>query len=216
MTRAGQMTDAHELPHSRRVFWDRFFWQAAETPSGMDAAEAILTATDLHVIAGDDLYAELVSWAADPMAKIDARAIYDTLFPRHCFCRKHSTMDYNELAFSGRNVYRRLYYVDECIEQHTECLFRRTPDIDLLRCRECGDVWLRGMDQDWLRRHYLLLEPGDIESIQTNGHWPAGLDHLEDTWIAAATGIRRDDPRLPDWQRDANTPEALRVFGRQC
>ena len=141
------------------------------------------------------------------------RAIYDTLFPRRCSCRKRSAMDCDDLDFSGRNVYRRIYYVDECIEQHTECLFHRTPDIDLLRCRSCGDIWLRGMDQDWLRRHYLLLEPGDLEAIQAEGRWPDGLDRAEDTWIAAVTGMRRDDPRLSDWQRDNNTPEALRKFG---
>jgi hypothetical protein len=203
------MTDAQP----RRAFWDRFFWQAAEAPEGMDAANTILVAADLHAIAGDDPYAELVTWAADPDERIDMRAIYDTLFPRRCSCRKRSAMECDDLDFSGRNVYRRLYYVDECIEQHTECLFHRTPDIDLLRCRSCGDIWLRGMDQNWLRRHSLLLEPGDLDAIQAEGQWPDGLDRAEDTWIAAVTGLRRDDPRLPDWQRDNNTPEALRKFG---
>jgi hypothetical protein len=205
------MTDAQP----RRAFWDRFFWQAAEAPGGMDAANTILVATDLHAIAGDDLYAALVTWAADPDERVDMRAIYDTLFPRRCSCRKRSAMECDDLDFSGRNVYRRLYYVDECIEQHTECVFHRTPDIDLLRCRSCGDIWLRGMDQDWLRRHYLLLEPGDLETIQAEGRWPDGLDRAEDTWIAAVDGLRRDDPRLPAWQQASNTAEAMCSFGRQ-
>jgi hypothetical protein len=204
--------DVEPIPLHRRAYWDRFFWQAAEAPSGTET-ETILAATDLHAIAGDDLYAALVTWAADLHTTLDMRAIHDALFPRSCFCRQHSPMDCDYPDFSGRNVYRRLYYIDECIEQHTECLFHRTPDIDLLRCRSCGDIWLRGMDQDWLRRHYLLLEPGDLEAIQAEGRWPDGLDRAEDTWIAAVTGMRRDDPGLPDWQRDNNTPEALRMFG---
>lgn len=210
------MNDTQKIEHPRRAFWDRFFWQAAEAPHGMEIAKTILSATDLHALAGDDLYATLVTWAADPDERIDFRAVYDTLFARRCSCRRKSMMDYDHLDFSGRNVVRRLYYVDECIEQHTECLFHRTPDIDLLRCRKCGDAWMRGMDQDWLRRHYLLLEPGDLEAIRTTGRWPDGLDSAEDAWIAAVTGMRRDDPRLPDWQKEANTPDALRMFGRRA
>jgi hypothetical protein len=209
------MTGKQEPPPVRRAFWDRFFWQAAEAPSGMEADKTILAATDLHAIAGDNLYARLIAWAADPDSRIDMRATYDALFPRVCSCRRRSAMDYDHVDFSGHNVYRCLYYIDECLERHTECLFHRTPDIDLLRCRDCGDVWLRGMDQDWLRRHYLLFEPDDLESIRTEGRWPAGLDRLEDTWIAAVSGMRRDNPRVPQWQREANTPEALRRFGRQ-
>lgn len=212
------MTDPQKPEHPRRAFWDRFFWQAAEAPSGTDIAETIMTASDLHALAGDENYAALVTWAAqvwaaDPGGQFDFRSIHDALFPRECSCRRRSTMDFDGLDFSGRNVYRCLYYVDECIERHTECLFHRTPDIDLLRCRSCGDVWLRGIDEDWMRRHYLLLEPGDLEAIETEARWPDGLDRAEDTWIAAVTGMRRDDPRLPDWQRDNNSPEALRRFG---
>lgn len=208
------MTDPQNPAHPRRAFWDRFLWQAAEAPRRMNIGETILTATDLHAIAGDERYAELVTWATDPDERLDMRAVYDAMFPRRCSCRRRSPMDCDELDFTGRNVYRRLYYVDECIEQHTECLFHRTPDIDLLRCGQCGDVWLRGMDQDWLRRHYLLLEPGDLEAIQMAGRWPDGLDRAEDTWIAAVTGMHRDDPRLTNWQRKANSPDALRKFGK--
>jgi hypothetical protein len=206
-----------QLQHPRRDLWDRFFWQAAETPFDKTVvAETILGATDLHALAGDHLYAALVTWAAAPlMSEIDMRAAYDTLFPRRCFCRKHSTLDFDNLDFSGRNVYRRLYYNDECISQSTECLFHRTPDIDLLRCRECGDVWLRGMDQDWCNTHFLLLEPGDLDAIRDEGRWPEGLDRLEDRWIAAVTGMHRDDPQLPDWQKKTNTVEAMRRYGRQ-
>ena len=210
------MVDTPQPMHPRRAFWDRFFWQAASSKSDIAAnADALLNATDLHDLAGDDLYAALITWAAAPlMSEIDMQAVYARLFPRRCHCRKRSSMDYDDLDFSGRNVYRRLYYVDECLEQHTDCLFHRTPDIDLLRCRSCGDVWLRGMDQDWLRRHYLLLEPGDLDAIQSDGRWLDGLDRFEDSWIAAVTGLHRNDPRLLDWQRKANTAEAFGRYGR--
>jgi hypothetical protein len=206
--------DVEPIPLHRRAFWDRFFWQAAVAPSGTEA-ETILAATDLHAIAGDDLYAALVTWAADPHATLDMRATYDALFPRSCFCRRHSPMDCDDPDFSGRNIHRLLYYIDKCVANSSDILFRRTPDIDLLRCRECGDIWLRGMDLDWLRSHYLLLEPGDLEAIRSEGRWPDGLDRFEDNWIATEGGMRRDDPGLPAWQKEANTPEALQSFGRQ-
>ena len=209
------MTDMPQSTHPRRAFWDRFFWKAATTTSDITAtADALLGETDLHALAGDDLYATLVTWAAAPlMSELDMQAIHTTLFPRRCHCRRRSSMDCDALDFSGRNVYRLLYYVDECLEQHTDCLFHRTPEIDLLQCRSCGDVWLRGMDQDWLRRHYLLLEPGDLAAIETDRLWPDGLDRFEDSWVAADAGLHRNDVRVLDWQRKANTAEAYGRYG---
>jgi hypothetical protein len=92
-------------------------------------------------------------------------------------------------------------------------LFRRTPDIDLLRYTECGAVWLRGMDQDWLRQHFLLLEPGDLDRIMNEGVWPDGLDRAKDAWTKVFGGLSRDDPRLPAWQAQANSAEAFRCYG---
>jgi hypothetical protein len=122
-------------------------------------------------------------------------------------------MDEDHLDFSGRNVYRRLYYIDDCIGKSTAILFRRTPDIDLLRCTECRAVWLRGMDQDWLRQHFLLAEPGDLDRIMNEGVWPDGLDWAEDNWTKAFGGLHREDPRLPAWQAQANPAEAFSRYG---
>ena len=216
------MTDpapTHPAPigHPRRAFWDRFFWQMAEGhfPDPKMTEQTLLSSQDLHALAGDAIYMQLVTWAADGHAQLDMRTIFETLFPRRCFCRRQGAMDCYELDFSGANVYRRIYYSDPCIDGGCDVLFRRTPDIDLMRCRECGDVWLRGMDQDWGRQHLLLLEPGDLERIEADGIWPSGLDRAEATWIAAVTGMAHDDPRIPAWQREANSPEAVQRFGKR-
>jgi hypothetical protein len=199
----------------RRAFWERFFWQALEGPTKpKEMARTILAATDLHALVGDEAYAALVISAVDGSAApaID-RTLFETVFPRRCYCRRRSPMNEDVLDFSGRNVCRRLYYVDDCVGRSTTLLFRRTPDIDLLRCAECGDVWLRGMDQDWLRQYLVLLEPGDLDRIIDAGLWPEGLDRAEDSWTRAFGGLHRGDPNLPAWQAQANTAEAFRRYG---
>lgn len=212
-----QLTPAHPAPidHPRRALWDRFFWQLAEGrfPDPKVTEQTLLSSPDLHALAGDEIYTQLVTWAADGHSRLDMREIFEALFPRRCFCRRQGAMDYYELDFSGTNVYRRIYYSDPCIDNSCDVLFHRTRDIDLLQCRECGDLWLRGMDQDWGRQHLLLLEPGDLERIEAEGIWPSGLDQAEATWIAAVTGIAHDDPRIPAWQRETNSPEAMQRFG---
>lgn len=205
----------HTAEHPRRAFWDRFFWQMAEGhfPDPKVTEQTLLSSPDLHALTGDGLYAQLVTWAADGHQTLDMRKIFQMLFPRRCFCRRQGAMDCHELDFTGANVYRRIYFSDPCVADSCDGLFHRTPDIDLMRCRECGDVWLRGMDQDWGRQHLLLLEPDDLARIEGEGIWPSGLDAAEATWIAAGGGTAHDDPRLPAWQREANSAEALRRFG---
>lgn len=211
------MISISEAPanHPQRAFWDLFFWQLAERHIGDPKIPEgiVLSAPDLHALVGDELYAQLVAWAADGHGRHDFRATFDALFPRRCYCRRQGKMDCNELDFTGTNVYRRIYFSDPCVNDNCDVLFKRTPDIDLIRCRECGDVWLRGMDLDWGRQHLLLLEPGDLKRIESEGVWPSGLDEAEATWIAAEKGMRHDDPRVPAWQRENNTADAMKRFG---
>jgi hypothetical protein len=210
-----------------RAHWDRLFWQAANGrmhPSKL--AHAVLHADDLCALVGEKVYVSLVEWASvddDDLGAIDFRHIHETAFPRACFCRRHSPLDYDEIDFSNRNVYRRQYYNDECLTHTTVTLFHRTKDIDLLRCSACGDLWLRGMDQDWGRQHFLLLESDDLDRIERDGIWPDGLDKFEDDWVKAfggidrhppGGGIHRHSPELATWQAGHNTPEAMQRFGR--
>lgn len=203
----------------RRAHWDRLFWQAANGRTDpRELAHAVFHADDLCAVVGEKIYVSLVEWASvddDDLGAIDFRHIHAAAFPRPCFCRRHSPLDYDEIDFSKRNVYRRQYYVDECITHTTETLFRRTEDIDLLRCSACGDLWLRGMDQDWGRTHFLLLEPDDLSRIERDGIWPDGLDTFEDDWVKAFRGIpiNRSSPELADWQATHNTPDAMQRFG---
>ena len=182
-------------------------------PDANVTEQLLLSSSDLHALAGDDLYAQLVTWVADGYTSFDMRATYDGLFPRQCFCRRQGRMDCNELDFSGANAYRRIYFSDPCVSDSCDVMFKRTPDIDLIRCRECGDVWICGRDLDWGRQHLLLLEPDDLARIERGRVWPSGLDAAEATWIAAENGVRHDDPRVPTWQREANTAEAVARFG---
>lgn len=201
--------------HPRRAFWDRFFWQMAEGhfPDPKVTEQLLLSSSDLHALTGDDLYAQLVTWASDGYKQLDMRAAYDALFPRRCCCRRRGTMDYHELDFSGANAYRRIYFSDPCVNENCDILFKRTPDIDLIRCRECSDFWMCGRDLDWGRQHLLLLEPGDLARIESQGVWPSGLDEAEATWIAAEKGMRHDDPRVPAWQCENNSPDAVAKYG---
>jgi hypothetical protein len=222
-------TDNSQAPSgvsARRAYWDRLFWQAAN--GRLDPrviSHAVFHADDLCAAVGENVYVSLVEWASvddDDLTAIDFRHIHEVSFPRSCFCRRHSPLDYDEIDFSQRNVFRCQYYGDECITHTTTILFSRTRDIDLLRCSECGDVWLRGMDQDWGRTHFLLLEPDDLDRIERDGIWPDGLDRVEDDWVKAFGGIERQphdggihrhSPGLADWQAAHNTPEAMRQFG---
>lgn len=201
--------------HPRRAFWDRFFWQMAEGhfPDPKVTEQLLLSSSDLHALVGNDLYAQLVTWAADGYTSLDMRAIHDALFPRRCYCRRQGKMDCHELDFSGANVYRRIYFSDACVSDTCDVIFKRTPDIDFIRCRACGDVWMCGRDLDWGRQHLLLLEPGDLARIESEGEWPSGLDQAEATWIAAEKGMRHDDPRVPAWQRENNPPDAVARYG---
>jgi hypothetical protein len=206
---------------TRRAHWDRVFWQAANGRTDpRELAHAVLHSEELCAVLGESVYVSLVEWASvddDDLAAIDFSHIHEVSFPRPCFCRRHSPLDYDEVDFSKPNVYRRQYYGDECITQTTAVLFRRTEDIDLLRCTACGDLWLRGMDQDWGRTHFLLLEADDLSRIERDGIWPDGLDRFEDDWVKAFRGIpiNRNSPDLADWQAAHNTPEAMQRFGRR-
>ncbi|MDB5603023.1 MAG: hypothetical protein JWN71_5067 [Xanthobacteraceae bacterium] len=201
-------------PAVRRAFWDRLLWQAAQhlgRPAELE--QAVLHSDDLQALAGDEVYQVLFDWACFDETVLDMRPIHAAIFQRTCFCRRDSPMDENEIYFGRRNVYRCLYYNDECITRTTTPMFYRTPDIDLLRCDTCGDVWLRGKDMRWARQHYVLLEPGDLERIERDGVWPDGMDAYEDDWLKEGGGLSRHSAELAAWQAAHNSPEAMRRFG---
>lgn len=216
--RADDHQAAADAP-GRRAHWERLFWQAANgRVYPREIAHAVLHADDLCAVVGENVYVSLVEWASvddDDLAAIDFRHIHESSFPRSCFCRRHSPMDFDEIDFSNRNVYRRQYFNDACLTRTTATLFHRTEDIDLLRCSACGDLWLRGMDQDWGRQHFLLLEPGDLDRVERDGVWPDGLDTFEDNWVKQVGGIHRHSPELAGWQTAHNPPEAMQRFGRR-
>lgn len=86
--------------------------------------------------------------------------------------------------------------------------------MDLFQCRECGDVWLRALDQVQWMQHLLLIEPEDFKRIETEGIWPDGLDKYEDTWVKEFGVVGRNSPDRREWQAVHNTPKAFARFGK--
>lgn len=118
------------------------------------------------------------------------------------------------LNFAGPNVYRTIYFADESVTQNMRLLFHRMPDLKLLACEECGDIWLQALDQvEWVQ-HLLLIEPEDIRRIESDGVWPNGLDTYEDAWVAEFGIIGRNSPDRRAWQAAHNTAEAFAKFGK--
>ncbi len=201
--------------------WRRWLWQTAQTGQpapDLSFDDAVYEGSDLAGLMGDEAYASLVEWlASDPSAHEFpdmARRVLDKLFPHRCRCRRPAAMDRDNLNFAGPNVYRSLYFTDKSVTQSMRLLFRRTPELKLLECVECGDVWLQALDQvEWIQ-HLLLIQPEDIKRIETTGVWPVGLDKYEDAWVSEFAIIGRNSPQLREWQAAHNTPEAFARFGK--
>lgn len=202
--------------------WRRLFWETAQTGQpgpGLSFDDAVFGDGDLADIMGVEACTALVEeLVADPdgheIQSMAQRAL-DSTFPYKCRCRRHAAMDRDYLDFRGPNVFRSLYFSDTSVADHMRLLFRRTPDIDLLECRECGDVWLRALDQvEWVQ-HLVLVEPEDVKRIETDGVWPEALDTYEDVWVSEFGVIGRNAPQLREWQAAHNAPEACARFARR-
>ncbi len=196
---------------------ERLLWENVVTGrSDPSLEDIILDGGILADALGGDAYADLIIEfyrADDRDGKRLGQDLLNRLFPRACQCRKPSDMDCDEFQF-GERVYRRLFYIDDSVTADMRVLFRRTPDIDLMACDKCGDVWIRGMDQDWLRQHLVLLNPGDLERIKIEHIWPSEMDVIEDVWTAAVGGLHRNAPELMEWQRQNNTEQAFNTFAK--
>lgn len=75
-------------------------------------------------------------------------------------------MEHDFVSFQKHAIYRSLNFSDESVTKHMLTLFRRTPELRLLECVECGDVWLRGLDQLEGIQHLALVEPDDLTLIE--------------------------------------------------
>ena len=201
--------------------WRRWLWQTARTgqPSpGLHFDDLVYQGSDLAEIMGDEAYASLVEWLASDPSPRDffamANRVLQKTFPFACRCRDYAAMDHDEVRFDGPSVYRGLYFTDESVTQHMQLIFHRLPDMDLFQCRECGDVWLRALDQVQWMQHLLLVEPEDLKRIETEGIWPDGLDKYEDAWVKEFGLVGRNSPDRREWQAAHNTPEAFARFGK--
>lgn len=138
----------------------------------------------------------------------------ENCFPSACRCRRHSAMEHDFVSFQKHAIYRSLNFSDESVTKHMLTLFRRTPELRLLECVECGDVWLRGLDQLEGIQHLALVEADDLTLIENQGVWPATLDRFEDAWVLAFGTLGRNSPDIRNWQMLHNTQKAFARFSK--
>ena len=201
--------------------WRRWLWETAETgqPSAdVSFDDAVFEGSDLVALTGEEAYAALVERLVESPdvheMKAIARELLEAIFPYECRCRRHAAMERDNLQFNGSNVYRSLYFTDHSVLQTLRLLFRRTPDVQLFQCVECGDVWLQALDQvEWIQ-HLVLIEAGDLKRIEQDGVWPTTMDRFEDAWVLAFDLIGRNSPQLRQWQAANNSAEAFARFGK--
>lgn len=211
----------HDLLDGDARRWRRWLWETAETGEpcpGLSFDDAVYQGSDLAKLLGEVAYAALVDQlVSDPNfyeIKRLARQVLDERFPSSCRCRTQSAMNRDDLDFTGSNVYRSLYFSDKSVTDHMRILFRRTPEVELLECRECGETWLRALDQiEWMQ-HLVLMEPADMKRIVEEGVWPTALDKFEDAWVSQWGIVGRNSPLLRSWQAEHNGPEAFARFGK--
>lgn len=200
--------------------WRRWLWETAETGApcpGLTFNSAVYQAEDLCDLIGESSYVSLVDeLVKDPdLAQVRhlARQVLDERFPSSCRCRTHADMGHDYLEFTREHVYRSLYFLDSSVTDHMRLLFHRTPELDLLECRECGDIWLRALDQVIWLQHLVLIEPADLTRIVEKRIWPTTLDRFEDAWVSRWNIVGRNSPHLRAWQAAHNKPEAFARFG---
>lgn len=201
--------------------WRRWLWEAAETGEprpGVSLADAVFADRDLADLMETNAFVllieRLVEYPEILAVQELARKLLDEIFPYNCRCRRTALMGRDYISFAPTNVYRSIYFSDTSVTQNMGLLFNRTPELKLLHCLECDDVWLQALDQvEWVQ-HLVLIEPQHLKKIESDGIWPNTLDGFEDAWTSAFAIVGRNSPDLREWQQVHNTPEAFVRFGK--
>lgn len=124
----------------------------------------------------------------------DLRAWLESEYPRSCSCL--TWMDTQTFPMGGDTT------IDHAIEQFEE-IKARTPWIDLVRCKECGQAWYLAKDTREDDYHLRRLTESEVQAIGS-GIWPTTFDHMEALWPSPEWLSQSGFTSLEEWQRMQN------------
>jgi hypothetical protein len=131
--------------------------------------DSVLGHEDYLAVAACD-YRDTFPKAIDDRLK-EARAIVTRRFARRCSCL--SLPNAVRHTMSGPK---------SCVEEYADVLARKTPWIEVLRCRDCGTHWFQGTDTVDDDYYLYRLTEEVVEDIVVRDRWPTVFDDRPNVW----------------------------------
>ncbi|MDO9414884.1 hypothetical protein [Pararhizobium sp.] len=225
-----------ETPRQQAGSWDAYrlhqldltLWESLTTQSGFRFDDFVYHTSDLADLIGEADYVQLVDDCIECEVNSDLRGadfttlaetLHARLFPRTCQCRAirpdfpQSIRFHRYAGFTL--VHIRPGYSSTVMMPTMELLFHRTPDIDLMRCRDCGDLWVYNLDPEAVEQNWILLDPDYEGKHDPWSRWVNLLSPMEEHLATTYGIISTGSPALRDWQKANNTPESFALYADQ-
>ena len=84
------------------------------------------------------------------------------------------------------------------LDDEFERILSRTPWLDLVRCRVCGQAWYAATDTVEDDYYFRRLTASEVTAITDRGEWPADYDAFPSVWPPDSIPGRR--PHGRPWQ----------------
>lgn len=158
--------------------WQEIIWRFLRGDLPTDEFEQWAYNTErLQSLMSSDLYLELLEINYQDKEQVHELAKHlgawiDRYYPRSCDCPTWKDSQTLSLGFD-RPV--------EAFLSRFQVLIERTPWIDLVRCKHCGQPWYLAIDTVDDDYYMQRLTESDVQAIERN-QWPTTFDHIKSVW----------------------------------
>jgi hypothetical protein len=156
---------------------DRALWSFVRgDTTARSFEEWVYAAPDLEENCGKDLHLDLLSCDySDPIAVQALQRTLETRLELRSPCRCAKWRDHDRIPMNLDNL------PDDVLAEF-DVLKRRTPWLDLARCRTCGDHWYIAVDTVDDEFLVLRLSQEAVTAILEHDDWPDNYDGLDHVW----------------------------------